>query len=65
MLHTGKSSIAVNGKKASMTKASFMADDGTMMFPVSFLSDTLGLTVEWSSDTKTLSIWSGNVAAKQ
>ncbi|NLP15500.1 MAG: hypothetical protein GX379_00445 [Clostridiales bacterium] len=55
----------MNGKKASMTKASFMADDGTMMFPVSFLSDTLGLTVEWSSDTKTLSIWSGNVAAKQ
>ena len=56
-------SITVNGKSSKMGAAAFMANDGTMMFPASFLSDTLGLTVEWDSDSGTLSIWSSaNVA---
>lgn len=56
-------SITVNGKSTKMGAAAFMANDGTMMFPASFLSDTLGLTVEWDSDSGTLSIWSSaNVA---
>ena len=53
-----------NGKKAKMGAAPFMSDNGTMMFPVSFLSKTLGLKTEWSPDTNTLSVWSANVTAK-
>lgn len=56
--YNGKSSITSNGKSAKLDAAPFMSDNGTMMFPSSFLSKTLGLKTEWSAETNTLSVWS-------
>ena len=61
---SGSTMLKVNGASKSMTHAPFMTSGGTMMLPVSFLSDNLGLETEWSPETKTLSIWSAGTAAK-
>jgi hypothetical protein len=61
---SGSTMLKVNGASKSMTHAPFMTSGGTMMLPVSFLSDNLGLKTEWSPETETLSIWSAGTAAK-
>ena len=62
--YNGETNIMANGKKAKMGAAPFMSDNGTMMFPESFLSEALDLTTEWSPDTNTLSVWSANETVK-
>ena len=62
--YNGKSDITANGKKAKMGTAPFMSDNGTMMFPASFLSEALDLSTEWSSDSNTLSVWSAKASSK-
>lgn len=55
--YNGNRSITSNGRKTKMEVAPFMTSNGTMMFPISFLSKNLGMTTEWSKDTNTLSVW--------
>ncbi len=47
----GKTALTVNGDQKSMQMTPYMASNGTMMFPVSFLSENLGLRTEWSPET--------------
>ena len=61
----GSKSLKVNGIAKTMTQAPFMTSGGTMMLPVSFLSDNLGLKTEWSPETGTLSIWSQDTGINQ
>lgn len=55
--------IRVNGDQESMDVAPFVSDTNRTMLPVRFVTENLGLTVDWNSADQTVTIHSSNAAS--
>ncbi len=57
-LHIGSTSATVNGQPVAIDVAPFLVGPRTMV-PLRFIAQSLGATVNWNSNTRTVAIYSG------
>jgi hypothetical protein len=56
VLHIGSMAATVNGNASQLDAAPFISDTGRTMLPLRFVSENLGLNVDWNAGTQAITI---------